>query len=441
MPASLRKLHERKQSLKAECDTLLSRDDVSDEDRGRVDAIFGEIEKIDKDIERAVRLAEMPDATDRVARLTDPTDIGTALREARGRDTVPAEVRNTTPFRTFGEQLQAIVRAGLPGASGAIDPRLHAVNQLAVSGASEGVNSDGGFLLQPTFTSELMRRMSELGAIISRTRVVPLGLNSNSLKLKTVDESSRVTGSRWGGVRMYWAAEGDQATASKPKFGELTLELKKLIGLAYATDELLQDVTALGSVMFDAFAEEGVFMAEDAIINGTGAGHPMGILNAACTVSQAKESGQTAATINATNLSKMWSRLWAKCRPNAVWLVNQDCESQFPVMTIGDTPVYLPPGGLSGQQYGTIFGRPVVPVEYCATLGTVGDIILADLSQYVRIERSAEQATSVHLRFDYDETAFRVTFRLDGQPTWRSALTPYKGANTLSPFVTLATRA
>jgi len=81
-------------------------------------------------------------------------------------------------------------------------------------------------------------------------------------------------------------------------------------------------------------------------------------------------------------------------------------------------------------------------IEQAETLGTVGDIILADLSEYMLIDKGGiKQAASIHVRFLYDEMTFRWTYRLDGQPIRNSALTPYKGSNTRSPFITLATRA
>ena len=113
----------------------------------------------------------------------------------------------------------------------------------------------------------------------------------------------------------------------------------------------------------------------------------------------------------------------------------------MPVGT-GGMPVYLPANGISGAPFGTLLGRPIVPIEYCATLGTVGDVILADLSQYVMIEKGGLQAeTSIHVQFLTDETAYRFVYRVDGQPAWKDALTPFKGNSTLSPFVALATRA
>jgi HK97 family phage major capsid protein len=49
-------------------------------------------------------------------------------------------------------------------------------------------------------------------------------------------------------------------------------------------------------------------MLDDAIINGTGAGMPLGVLNAGCLVSVTKESGQKADTIVAENAVKMYHR-------------------------------------------------------------------------------------------------------------------------------------
>jgi HK97 family phage major capsid protein len=86
-------------------------------------------------------------------------------------------------------------------------------------------------------------------------------------------------------------------------------------------------------------------------------------------------------------------------------------------------------------------GRPVIPIEQCDTVGTRGDIILADMSQYLVADKGGVQsASSIHISFLLDETAFRFVYRVDGMPLWNAPLTPFLGANTLSPFVTLITR-
>src|SRR6185312_13112949 len=322
----------------------------------------------------------------------------------------------------------------------AIDKRLLHI-QAAASGTSEGTQSDRGFALQPEFANEILQRAYEMGQVLSRVNKKPIGANSNGMKINAVDETSRATGSRFGGVQMYRANEADTATAKKPKLRQMDLNLHKLLGIWYLTDELIQDTTALSGLANDAFSQEVVFMVEDAILNGNGTGQPLGLNNSGAVVVVSKESGQAANTVVVANLSKMYGRLWSRSMSNAVWFINQDVIQQLFQLTLGNYPVYLPAGGVSASPYATIFGRPVIPIEYAASLSSQGDISLIDLSQYLLIDKGgAQQAQSVHVRFLNDETAFRITYRVDGQPIWNSPLTPKNGTNTLSPFVTLQAR-
>jgi len=108
-------------------------------------------------------------------------------------------------------------------------------------------------------------------------------------------------------------------------------------------------------------------------------------------------------------------------------------------------PVYVPANGLAGAPYGTLLGLPVYFSEQCDTVGDQGDIILGQWSQYLVGQKAGadvvDYASSIHLRFDYDEQAFRFTTRIDGQPWWKAALATRNSANTLSPFVVLDARA
>jgi HK97 family phage major capsid protein len=347
-------------------------------------------------------------------------------------------------FSSFGQQMAAVMRAGCPG--GHADPRLYAV-RAAGSGLSESVPSDGGFLVQQDFATELLEDTFATGLLASKCRRIPISGNANSLKINGVDETSRAS-SRYGGIVGYWEDEADTKTKSKPKFRKIELNLKKLIGLCYATDELLEDATALEGVIRNGFVSEFGFLLDDAIINGTGVGQPLGILNAGCLVSVAKETGQKAATILAENIIEMDRRLFASSGANAVWVINQNTKRQLYTMSIsvgtGGIPVYMPAGGLSGAPYGQLLAKPVIPIEQCATLGTVGDIILADFSNYILAEKGGIAADmSIHVRFQYDESVFRFVMRIDGQPVRASALSPYKGSATLdtqSHFVALASR-
>jgi HK97 family phage major capsid protein len=349
--------------------------------------------------------------------------------------------RSKEKFNSFGEQMAAVMTAGI---GRGVDPRLY--NAM---GANETVPSEGGFLVQTDFSTEIMQQVFETSIIASRVRRIPISGSSNSTTMNGVDETSRATGSRYGGIRGYWADEAEEKTASKPKFRRIELNLKKLIGLCYATDENLEDAAQLEGIIRQGFVSEFGFLLDDAIINGTGAGQPLGIMNAGCLVSVAKQVGQAANTLVFENIVDMYSRLFAGSRQNAVWLINQNVEPQLFAMSMavgtGGVPVYMPAGGISGQPYSTLFGRPVLPIEQCQALGDKGDIILGDFPNgYILAEKGGMKSDmSIHVRFIFDESTFRFVMRVDGQPVRSSALTPFKGGATAtqSHFITLDARA
>jgi HK97 family phage major capsid protein len=68
--------------------------------------------------------------------------------------------------------------------------------------------------------------------------------------------------------------------------------------------------------------------------------------------------------------------------------------------------------------------------------------LLVDLSYYQTITKAGgmQAATSMHLYFDADLTAFRTTFRMDGQSKIVNPIAPAKGSNSLSPYIQLGAR-
>lgn len=394
---------------------------LTEDEQKEIDGYESEIRSWDESITRAERMLAIEPEERTV---TEKPEVKPAPQK-------PEEKR----FGTLGEQLLAAYRAAMPG--GHTDERL---STRAASGLNESTPSDGGFLVQQDFVKELLKRTYETGILASKVKKIPISTNANGLKINAVDEDSRANGSRWGGVQTYWEAEADEHTGSKPKFRQMELSLKKLTGLCYATDELLQDAAALEAVIRQAFAEEFGFKMDDAILSGSGEGEPLGILNSGALVKVEKEKDQKD-IITVENLIKMWNRLWSKSRVNAVWYINQEVEPYLYTLKLGDKPVYIPAGGISEKPYGTIFGRPVVPLEQCNAAGEVGDIILADVGQYLLIDKGGiKAASSIHVRFLYDENVFRFIYRVDGKPIWNKPLAPYKGKATVSPFITLDKR-
>jgi len=421
-------------------------DKVVSENRQRDDSETKEYEKFKAEFnaneELLVLEEEQLERERNIQGVADENDLA-AQRAGRTGQQATATQKNGG-FATFGEYLIAVAASSSPG--GRVDPRLM---QATASGMNESVPSDGGFAVFPDIERQILLRMHDMGQILQRVRTVPVA--GDGLKMNAVDETSRVDGSRWGGVQAYWANEADTVSGKKPKFRQMELHLNKIFALYYATDELIADAAALGPIVEQAFSEELVFKVEDAIVEGDGSGKPLGIINGGSLLSVAKETSQVAATVVIENVIKMYSRMTPRSIANAVWLMNQDVLPQLPLFNVkvknvagsenvgGIIPpdVYRPSDGA----YGSLMGRPIVITEYCSTLGTKGDIIFADLSQYLLINKGAPQAaSSMHVRFLNDEMTYRITQRVDGQPIWTKALTPFKGSNTTSPFVTLDAR-
>lgn len=376
----------------------------------------------------------------------------------------PAQVKDTkksSGFKSFGEFAQAVRNASINGGY-ARDERLAAFKDAA-TGQNETTSADGGYLVPPEYAEGVLDLVKTESVLYPQARKVTI--TSNRLIENYINETSRVdpsTGSRHGGILAYWKAEAAQYAAVKAAIGERTTNVEKLTAYVPVTEELLEDAPAIESMINDLVAKEFAFKVDDMIINGGGTSNvPLGILAGGGLVTVAKESGQAAATINIDNILKMRNSLIAQCRPGAKWYVNQDVEMALMKLALPNgfiasnggsaveeisgtfgTNIYTWPGQY-GNAEGMMFGMPVKPIEQCAALGTKGDIILADMTQYLIVEKAAgiTRQVSMHIRFDYDESVFKFSWRLGGRPDWGSAITPYKGSTARSPYVALATRA
>jgi HK97 family phage major capsid protein len=344
----------------------------------------------------------------------------------------PADV----PFKSIGDNLIAIANA----AKGMVAPRIRGLKALemkAALGSNEAIPSQGEFLLEPTLSPMFLKPIHEAGVFSRDVNRLPVGPNSNSGWIAGVDETSRIDGQRWGGVRSYHAAEAATLTASQPKFRKINWELHKAYVLQYATDELLQDAAMLTAIINQSSAEELDFLVNDDIFNGIGGDRPVGVMSSNALIGIGR---YTANDVTHTDILNMWQRLHPRHKATAKWYVNSEVTPKLNQLTFtsGSTGILSPYVSYSNDGVMQIMGKPVVETEFNAALGTQGDIVLAAMDQYLFWERgSVEAASSVHIQFLNDQTAFRFIYRYDGQTALASAITPYKGSNTQSPFVSL----
>lgn len=332
-------------------------------------------------------------------------------------------------FNSAGEWLMAVKKAGQTG---------ELAPQFKNAVAYEKVGEDGGFLVPEEISAAILKKMEGDESLMARTNTIQVAGNNLTIN---VDENQPWT----GGVTASWVGEGQTIGESKPNFKQASWRLHKLAALVKATDELLEDATALASYIQGAAPSAIMHQVNKAIINGNGVAKPLGIIACPFTVTVSKESGQAADTILAENVVKMYSRMFPMSRSNAVWYINPAVEEQLRLMKDGnDQFIYLTPGSQMNQTpYASLMGRPVVPLMGgMPALGDLGDIIFGDLSYYYMIRKASgvKSATSIHLHFDKEITSFRFSLRLDGKCPYQAPVTTEFGSYSMSAFVQLEAR-
>lgn len=330
---------------------------------------------------------------------------------------------------------------GAAVAAGGSDSRL-----IRNASMTEQSGATGGFLVPPQWLGEIFD--GALAMEVIRPRALVLPMSGKDLTVSSFDQSDGTDGKR-AGLQLLWSAEATLLAEQQARTRESLLSAKKASIFVRVSTELVEDSPNFDRQLRAAITKAVAVGLDVAFTSGTGAGLPLGILNAAGKIEVAKETSQVAATVNLTNLVKMLGRLTPAAYPRAIWMVHPTVLPQLYGMTVtirnqaNTENVGGSAAGVTQSADGTlrIFGIPVAVTDACSVVGTAGDIVLADLSQYViglradaRIERSTERY------FDTDEIAFRLVLRIDGQPIAAAATRLRDGTNTVSPFVTLATR-
>jgi len=427
----IQKLREDRAAKTAECRVILdqSADTITEEQKAKMDALMADIKAIDEKI----------DYTEKVLALA-AEDLKVTIQD--GATSIPGQiiVAHKSVYANLGEQLLDVRSMTLDNADApkARDRFQKVVN--AAAGASTGIDSEGGFLVETDKSKDIITTAIETGVFSSRCTRQPIGANSDSFSYLQADDRDRSTGKR-NGLDVFRKSEtATMATSGKVGLKERELRLEDMYGLLYVTNRMLRDATALATYAKRSLTEQFAFKLDLEMFQGNGVGQCLGIMNSDLPVTVAAEAAQTAATVVAANVVKMLARFSGNIN-TAAWFINQDVLPSLPFMTVGDQPVFIPGGSFTNAPFGSLFGRPIVPVEFCKTVGTLGDVILADWSQYLLIEKGGtEVAESIHVKFLTDETAYRFITRNNGQPMFDTPTTPLNGSNTLSPFVMLAAR-
>jgi HK97 family phage major capsid protein len=314
-------------------------------------------------------------------------------------------------FKSFGDFAATVRAAALRDTKA----------QRAISTFSSGINGpDGGYAIPTDFAEQIF--MVDQDSLAARCEMIP----SLSRNIDVPTDGSMPWSST--GIIAHWiGAEGTVHTPRKPELSLAEHKLKPLVVLVPASKELVEDSMAFNAWLPTAMQRAITWELNDAIINGTGAGVPLGILKSSAAIEVAKETSQTAATINDGNITKMLARSLEPMK--ATWVASPVAYSQLVALSSFDSATR------------TLAGLPIVLTDACAAVGTVGDLVLAGLNGYRVVSKALRFAESAHMSFDEDLHMFRVVLQVDGQPILPGPVTPPNSATTRSHFVTVATRA
>lgn len=430
---------------------------LSEEEKAADNAYQAKIEALDEEIQLEERKLSRERGNPSAERGTERDPVISGVRHR-------AEDDSRRGFRSHREFLLSVMEnSGLKDRADVGDERLRALAvadkedkksagelafmlpsgftpQAAAGSDEQGeyANAYGGFATRTTRLAGLLEVGFEGDPTEGLTQAIPMETNSVEIMARTdKDHTTSVV----GGLTMTRKPETVAATASRLQLEMITMKATSLFGLAYASEELLQDSPSSFAAIIDgSYRTQRASHLLNEKLRGGGGSEYLGVLNSPAKVSVSKVTGQAADTINGQNVIEMASRIWGAF----IWLANHDTRPELYKLSIptgvGAQLIFQPARDLGFPDM--LLGRPVFYTEHASTLGDEGDLMGVNWSQYLEgIYSPLQSAESIHVRFVNHERAFKLWERNAGAPWWRAPLTPAKSAKTLSPIVTLAARA
>jgi len=316
----------------------------------------------------------------------------------------------------------------------------------AVSGMNEIVDADGGFLSPASFSNTIMEKSLE-GSFLQDCLSIPC--SGPMVRVPAVVDDVRRPGIvMFGGVTTAYVAEGGVFPASGTvQVAQIELKPVKLVSKIALTEELLEDNAISAEALVSRAVPEAIrVVREQKVLFGTGAAEPLGafgLFDGTHTRCAVEVTRGGANTIGIGDVIGMAAALYGGSVGRAQWLYNRPkCYAtlrQLAISNYGQGPQIQSAGVESFE------GMPAKSSMHAVNdMGTRGDLMLADFSQYVLATKGGIRSkVSLELRFDYGESVFVFQIREDGAPWWKSALRTYDVGNTLysdvSPFIILNT--
>lgn len=313
------------------------------------------------------------------------------------------------PFVTIGTNMEKFVNNLKSMISGA--PVLTSEQEKAAFNA--GTNADGGFTIPEELEASLLSYAEEEGVV--RPRATKISMKSDTWKKNKLDQSS----SQFGGVTISWVGESDTTTDTKFSMGQISLVAKKALMLTTESREIINDSAIdFANYVVNIFGRALAYFEDDAFLNGTGIGQPLGVL---ADTNIPVVHRKTANQIVYEDINKMFYALKPVFRRQAIWIGSTGAIQYIDGLVDGVGKPLLSES-LKSTTPTTLKGKGFVETEKCAALGSKGDLAFVDFSWYYIGDREGTTVdASVHDRFRYDEITIRLVKRVDGMMAMKEA--------------------
>lgn len=290
--------------------------------------------------------------------------------------------------------------------------------------------SSGGYTIPEDFRAEIMQVSGE--NTFARQRCFEVPMTTDNMRIPALDQTgtSSSRSNYFGGMYAAWNENDTDPVNAEPSFKEITLQARELSVYTKVHSYLLADsAISIETMLRRLFGEALGWHIDYAILNGSGVGEPLGILNSGVALGESRASDDIW-----DDSVEMLAKLSPQSMGRAVWVCHQTVMPQLLKMDDGTNAIYHP--NVVSKPQLTLHGLPVVFTEKTPASGSAGDIMLCDFSQYVLGMRSdLSIAVSEHVDFLKGRLTYVVRSRMDGQPFMSAPITLADGSTKVSPFV------
>ncbi|MGW8177386.1 MAG: phage major capsid protein [bacterium] len=257
---------------------------------------------------------------------------------------------------------------------------------------TEGTDSAGGFLVPEDYQTELIKKIATMATIRARARVATTGRDMAKWPKVHYTTDNKYT----SGVRLTWTGESPSTSTAHrvtdPVFGLYSIPVHTAMASMPVSNDLVEDnAFDIMGISSDLLAEAFTLDENNAFLNGSGIGRPMGILTQVDGDGPSSTNSGTASTLTADGLIDLAYAQPAQYEAGSIWLMNKATEKVIRKLKDANNdylwPVWPQQGNFAPAPR-DLLGFPVMRDEFVPDIAAGAyPIIFGDLRGYLILDR------------------------------------------------------